>query len=124
MRGSFYGIWPASMAQGRIAGANMAGNELVYEGTVHSNSLKVTGIQLFSAGAINGDEDDESIVFRDDAANIYRKIVISGDRIVGALLMGDVRGERKLERAIYEGREIGDYRSDLSDPAFDFSRLK
>lgn len=124
MRGSFYGIWPASMAQGRIAGANMAGNELVYEGTVHSNSLKVTGIQLFSAGAINGDEDDESIVFRDDAANIYRKIVISGDRIVGALLMGDVRGERKLERAIYEGREIGDYRSDLSGPAFDFSRLK
>ena len=111
------------MAQGRIAGANMAGNELVYEGTVHSNSLKVTGIQLFSAGAIDSDGAGESIIFRDDAAHIYRKIVISDDRIIGALLMGDVRGERELERAMHEGRDIGPCRSDLSDPAFDFSRL-
>ena len=123
-RGCFYGIWPASMEQGKVAGSNMAGNELIYEGTVHSNSLKVTGIQLFSAGDIDGDETGESIIFRDEAAHIYRKIVITGDRITGALLMGDVHGDRELERAIKEGRNIGSYGSSLSDPAFDFSRLK
>ena len=121
----FYGIWPASMEQGRIAGFNMAGDEQTYEGTVPSNSLKVTGIQVFSAGEISdAGPGGDGIIFRNDAAHIYRKIVISGSRIIGALLMGDVRGGRELERAVKKKADVGSYGSSLSDPAFDFSRLE
>jgi len=120
----FYGIWPASMEQGRIAGFNMAGDEQTYEGTVPSNSLKVTGIQVFSAGEISDAGPGDGIIFRNDAAHIYRKIVISGSRIIGALLMGDVRGGRELEHAIKKKADVGSYGSSLSDPAFDFSRLE
>ena len=49
-RGRCYGIWPAAQRQGEIACVNMAGGNLVYEGTVVSNRLKVVGIDLTAAG--------------------------------------------------------------------------
>jgi len=57
----FYGIWPAAMEQGRIAGLNMSGQAASYSGTVLSNTLKVVGIDLTAAGDIDADEEHESI---------------------------------------------------------------
>ena len=48
--GRTYGIWPAAMEQGKIAGINISGGNAVYEGTTLSNILKVAGIDLASAG--------------------------------------------------------------------------
>jgi len=47
-KGMPYGIWPAAMEQGKIAGNNMAGGDMVYEGTVMANTLKVVGVDLAS----------------------------------------------------------------------------
>ena len=76
-RGIPYGIWPASMAQGRIAGANMAGADLVYEGTTMSNTLKVVGIDLASSGDIDADGKLQSSVVTDDKT--YKKNIIEED---------------------------------------------
>ena len=54
-RGRFYGIWPAAMEQGAVAGAAMAGQAAKYEGTLPSNVLKVVGIDLVAAGDIDAD---------------------------------------------------------------------
>ena len=51
--GKLYGIWNASKEQGKIAGLNMVGIKTKYNGTLFSNILKVTGIDLYSAGNFN-----------------------------------------------------------------------
>jgi nitrite reductase (NADH) large subunit len=123
-RGRFYGIWPAAMEQGRIAGANMAGQEQLYSGTVPSNSLKVAGIDLVAAGEIDPEGKMESTVVRDEARKIYRKLVWQENRIVGAMLLGDTRGKEEIQRAIQSKKDLSSLKKELAEEKFDFSRLK
>jgi nitrite reductase (NADH) large subunit len=123
-RGRFYGIWPASMEQGRVAGANMAGQERTYAGTVPSNSLKVAGIDLLAAGELDAEGKMESVVVKDEARKIYRKLVLKDHRIVGAMLLGDTRGKEEVQRAIQSKKDISPWEKELSSEKFDFSRLK
>jgi len=122
-RGRFYGIWPASMEQGKIAGLNMAGDNATYNGTVLANSLKVVGISLTAAGDIDPDGTLESIVIRDRDEKIYRKIVIKDNIIVGTILFGDTRGSDEILAAMKDKKDISSIKSDLSNKKFDFSRL-
>jgi len=88
-KGMVYGIWPAAMEQGKIAGNNMAGGDMVYEGTVMANTLKVVGVDLASAGNIDAENEFESQVFTDE--KIYKKIVIEDHRITGCIMLGDTK---------------------------------
>jgi len=123
-RGRFYGIWPASMEQGRVAGANMAGQERTYAGTVPSNSLKVVGIDLLAAGDLDAEGKMESVVVKDEARKIYRKLVLKDHCIVGAMLLGDTRGKEEIQRAIQSKKDISPWEKELSSGKFDFSKLK
>ena len=60
-----------------------------YRGSVTSTKLKVSGIDVFSAGDFSGGDDCEDIVLRDAARGIYKRVVLKDDRIVGAVLYGD-----------------------------------
>ena len=123
-RGRFYGIWPASMEQGRVAGCCMAGKEMKYDGTVLSNTLKVVGIDLVAAGEIDADGKMESIIIQDDAAQMYRKLVVLDNIMIGAILFGDIRGSEQIQSAIKAKRDIASLKKDLADMHFDFNRLK
>jgi len=123
-RGRFYGIWPAAMEQGRIAGANMAGQERLYSGTVPSNSLKVAGIDLVAAGEIDPEGKMESTVVRDETRKIYRKLVWQENCIVGAMLLGDTRGKEEIQKAIQSKKDLSSLKKELAEEKFDFSRLK
>jgi NAD(P)H-nitrite reductase large subunit len=123
-RGRFYGIWPAAMEQGKVAGAAMAGQDVRYEGTVVSNTLKVVGIDLFSAGEIDLEGTLESIVIKDEARNTYRKLVIKENVLVGAILLGDIRGSTEIQQAIKSGINITAIKNELAQENFDFDRLK
>jgi nitrite reductase (NADH) large subunit len=61
----------------------------MYEGSVTSTKLKVTGIDLFSAGNFKGTENSEDLVFQDVARGVYKKIVIENDVIIGSVMYGD-----------------------------------
>lgn len=122
-RGRVYGIWPAAMEQGRVAGANMAGQSLTYEGTLPSNVLKVAGIDLMSAGDIDAEGQLEAVVFQDEAKGIYRKVVITDNVIVGAILFGDIRGSREIQAAMKARKDIRALKAELARPDFDFSKL-
>ncbi len=123
-RGRFYGIWPASMEQGRVAGANMAGQERTYAGTVPSNALKVVGVDLLAAGELDAEGKMESVVVKDEARKIYRKLVLKDHCLVGAMLLGDTRGKEEIQRAIQSQKDISPWEKELSSGQFDFSRLK
>ena len=122
-RKRFYGIWPASMEQGRIAGANMTGKKEAYQGTVPVNSLKVVGIDLTSAGDIDAEGKMESIVYQDQKNYVYRKFVIKDNNILGTILFGDTRGSNEILEAIKKKKDISAWKDKLGKPDFNFGRL-
>ena len=84
-----------------------------YEGSVTSTKLKVTGIDLFSAGDFNGDETTENIVMKDANTGIYKKLVIKDNRLHGAVLYGDTVDGAWYFRLMREETDISDIRSHL-----------
>ena len=119
-RGRFYGLWPAAQEQGRVAGAAMAGQEVSYEGTVPSSTLKVVGIDLFSAGDIDAEGKLTAAVAKDEARNIYRKVVSDGSAVVGAILLGDIRGSREIAEAIRTRKDMAALKNDLAGKGLEF----
>lgn len=120
-QGMLYGIWPAAMEQGRIAGANMAGNASSYHGTTMANTLKVVGIDLASAGEIDADNKHESIVVSD--AHSYKKIVIDDNRIIGCIMLGDKRNFNRLTELIANKQDVSSVKNEILSEGFDFEGL-
>jgi nitrite reductase (NADH) large subunit len=106
-----YGIWPAAAEQGKIAGGNMAGGDMIYKGTTMANTLKVAGVDLASAGNIDADNALEARVVTGEG--VYKKIVMDNGRIVGCIMLGDTKGFTKITRAIADKLKL----SQIDDPA-------
>jgi nitrite reductase (NADH) large subunit len=123
-RGRFYGIWPACKEQGQVAGAAMAGQEAKYGGTVPANTLKVVGIDLMAAGEIDAEGQLESLVSKDEDKKTYRKLVIKDNALVGAILLGDIRGIEEIQQAIKSKKDISSMKQNLARADFDFSLLR
>jgi nitrite reductase (NADH) large subunit len=123
-QGRMYGIWPAAMEQGKVAGAAMAGREAKYAGTVPSNVLKVVGIDLVAAGDIDADGKLEAIIHQDNAQKTYRKLVIADNRLVGAILLGDIRGSAEIQAAIKASTDLSPIKDELAGKDFDLARLR
>ena len=89
-RGTCYGLVAPLYEMAKVAAAQLAGDGAAhYGGSVTATKLKVTGINLFSAGDFADGADREEIVLRDAAGGIYKRLVIRDNRIVGAVLYGD-----------------------------------
>jgi nitrite reductase (NADH) large subunit len=110
-RGVVSGIWPAAMQQGKVAGANMAGGEAVYQGTTMSNILKVAGIDVAAAGNIDAEGRYESQVVSSDT--VYKKLVIENNRLIGCIMVGDTKNFNTITRYITEQRDIGTLKNSL-----------
>ena len=123
-RGMFYGIWPASMEQGRVAGTVMAGGSAQYNGTVMSNTLKVVGINLTAGGDIDADAKLESIIVKNTAQAVYRKFIIKDNILVGTILFGDNHGSDEVLAAIKNKKDVSALKADLAKLDFDCTRLK
>ena len=113
-----YGIWPAAMEQGKIAGTNMAGGDQVYQGTTMANTLKVVGVDLASAGNIDADNSLESKVVTDDT--VYKKVVLEKDRIVGCIMLGNTKGFSRITKAMEEKLNVSGVKDDILSDHFDF----
>jgi len=103
-RGMPYGIWPAAMEQGKIAGTNMAGGDMRYEGTTMASSLKVVGIVLASAGNIDAEGNFESWVVQDEKT--YKKLVIEEGKVIGCIMLGDSKGFNRVTKAMAKKQDV------------------
>ncbi|ABE63729.1 assimilatory nitrite reductase (NAD(P)H) large subunit precursor [Nitrobacter hamburgensis X14] len=91
-RGKVFGLVAPIWDQAKVCAARMAGDEnALFVSRDISTSLKITGVDVFSAGALcAASEHDDEITLRDDRRGIYKKIVLRDGRLVGAVLYGDV----------------------------------
>ena len=112
-----YGIWPAAMEEGKIAGINMAGGSEKYTGTTMANTLKVVGIDLASAGDIDAEGKLESKSVAGEG--IYKKIVLKGNQIVGCIMLGETTGFAKVTKAMSLKQDISQIRDHLIAEGFD-----
>ena len=111
-RGLCYGLVAPLIEQARVAAHNILRkpeeNPLTYAGTKCATTLKVSGIAVASAGSIQGGNDFEEYVELDTRRGVYRKLILQGDRLLGAILVGDVQGSSKILGLIESGEPLTD----------------
>ena len=113
-RGTAYGLVAPLYEQARVAANHLAGFGIGrYQGSVTSTKLKVTGIDLFSAGNFTGDDSSENIILSDHMGGVYKKLVVKADKLVGACLYGDTTDGAWYFQLVREGRNIAEMRDHL-----------
>ncbi|MBS3848959.1 nitrite reductase large subunit NirB [Devosia sp. BSSL-BM10] len=88
-RGLCYGLVAPLYEMGQVLADTLIGQPASYQGSVTSTKLKVTGIDLFSAGDFGEGEDREEIVLRDASSGVYKRLVLKDNKIIGAVLYGE-----------------------------------
>ncbi len=113
-RGMTYGLVAPLFEMGKVCANHFARHGISrYEGSVTSTKLKVTGIDLFSAGDFLGDENTEELVFQDASHNVYRKLVVQDNRIKGAVMYGDTIDGSWYFDLMRDGTDITDLRDKI-----------
>ena len=113
-RGIAYGLVAPLFEQGKVLANHLAEFGIGrYTGSLTSTKLKVTGIDLFSAGEFMGGEGTEEIVMSDPFGGVYKKLVLKGDKLVGACLYGDTVDGSWYFKLLRDGRSIKDIRDKL-----------
>jgi len=113
-RGIAYGLVAPLYEQARVCANHLAmlgyGR---YLGSVTATKLKVTGIDLFSAGDFKGSDDSEIITLSDPPLGIYKKLVIRDNALVGACLYGETQDSPWYVQLIRSGQNIDRIRDGL-----------
>ncbi|MFV2060449.1 MAG: nitrite reductase large subunit NirB [Gammaproteobacteria bacterium] len=113
-RGVAYGLVAPLFEMAKVCANHLAKHGIGrYEGTVTSTKLKVTGIDLFSAGDFTGDENTEELVFQDAARGVYRKIVVQNNRVKGAVMYGDTIDGTWYFDLMRDETDISEFRENL-----------
>ncbi|WP_263771925.1 nitrite reductase large subunit NirB [Propionivibrio soli] len=113
-RGTVYGLVAPLFEQGKVAANHLANFGIGrYAGSVTSTKLKVTGIDLFSAGNFTGGSDTEEIVLNDAAGGVYKKLVIKDNKLVGGVLYGDTADGPWYFQLLRDGQDIHEIRDHL-----------
>ncbi|HET9978746.1 MAG TPA: nitrite reductase large subunit NirB [Burkholderiaceae bacterium] len=113
-RGIAYGLVAPLFEQGKVCATHLAEFGIGrYSGSTTSTKLKVTGIDLFSAGDFMGGEGCEEILLNDPFGGVYKKLVIKHDKLVGACLYGDTVDGSWYFKLMREGRKVHDIRDKL-----------
>ncbi len=91
-RSATFGLVAPIWDQAKVAGAHLArSGHRRYVQSATPTKLKVTGVDLYSVGDFIGGEGTEDLVLRDPRRGVYKRLVLNGNRIAGAVLYGDVQ---------------------------------
>ncbi|HZZ35385.1 MAG TPA: FAD-dependent oxidoreductase, partial [Caulobacteraceae bacterium] len=112
-RGQCYGLVAPIWEMCRALAETLTGEDGVYEGSMLSTRLKVSGVDVFSAGKFAGGEGCEDIVFRDAGRGVYKRIVLENGRIAGAVLFGDAVDGGWYFDLMKSGADVSDLRETL-----------
>lgn len=104
-----YGLVAPLYEQGKVLANHICGADTgPYKGSVLSTQLKVSGVEVFSAGDFIEGDDKKALKVFDEQDGIYKKIVLRGNQIVGAVLFGDSSEGNRLFSMIKKQADISD----------------
>jgi len=113
-RGIAYGLVAPLFEQAKVCANHLAQMGIGrYQGSVTSTKLKVTGIDVFSAGDFMGGKEADEIVLHDPAGGVYKKLVLKDDKLVGAVLYGDTADGAWYFQLLKDGQHVGEIRDHL-----------
>ncbi len=112
-RGSCYGLVAPLYDMARVVADRLCGGNAAYGGSATATKLKVTGIDLYSAGDFADGDDREEIVLRDATAGVYKRLVLKDDRIIGAVLYGETADGAWFFDLLKKQTDVSDMRETL-----------
>ncbi|MFC3745637.1 nitrite reductase large subunit NirB [Paenibacillus sp. GCM10012306] len=108
-RGVCYGLVAPLFEQGMVLAKHLCGVDTKpYEGSVVSTKLKISGVDVFSAGEFIDTPEHTVISAKDEWKRTYKKILLKNNIIVGAVLFGDVTESANLQKLVKQGAEMTD----------------
>lgn len=106
-------VWPVN-EQADVLARQLAGEQdAIYVGSSVFTSLKISGIQLFSAGEFSDAAEGDRLFFYDPDRGIYKKLVVKDERLIGAVLLGDAADGAWYASLICERTSIADVREKI-----------
>ena len=113
-RKQVYGLVAPLFEMGKVCANHLGQHGFSrYQGSMTSTKLKVTGIDLFSAGDFTGNEDSEELIFQDAANGVYRKLVVEDNKVKGAVMYGDTIDGPWYFDLMRDGTDITDFRDKI-----------
>jgi nitrite reductase (NADH) large subunit len=112
-RGICYGLVAPLYEMAAVIADQLTGTDRHYTGSAISTRLKVTGIELFSAGDFADGEDRQEILLRDAASGVYRRLVLKDEKIIGVVLYGDTSDGAWFFQLLKDGADISGMRDTL-----------
>ncbi|MFU8790341.1 MAG: NAD(P)/FAD-dependent oxidoreductase, partial [Methylobacter sp.] len=113
-RGATFGLVAPLFEQAKVCANHLSAHGAAeYITLPTATKLKVTGINLFSVGDFQGDENCENIHFTDPSAGIYKKLVIKANKLIGAVLYGDTADGSWYQHLLEQGENISGIRDVL-----------
>lgn len=113
-REALFGLVAPIWDQAKVAANHLAGFGIsIYRTQASSTKLKVTGIELFSVGDFNGDDDSETLIFQDPKRGIYKKVILKEDKIIGSVMYGDTIDGSWYFKLLKDGTNVADFRDSL-----------
>jgi len=119
-------IWPNAYYQGKVAGNQMVGNDNYrYEGGFMMNSVEVANIPTISIGMIKPPTQDAYEVIKryDRGSNIYRKIILKDNLIVGALFVGNIDRAGIITGLLKDAIKVKGFKKELRNDSLGFISL-
>lgn len=117
------GTWNNAVEQGRFAGYCMAGVNCEYMGSISMNVAELFGLTFASIGLTRAIPDScDFLIYSNPAREIYRKIVIEEDRIIGAILLGKISDAGVIHSLIRKKVNVSDLGKAIAKGSFEFGR--
>ena len=117
-------LWPIAVEQGKIAGANMAGENIHYEGSVGINSIEFFGLAVISLGIYKVRDEEknlfEELKYLDTKARLYKKLVLKDNILLGVILVGDIKNSGVFLRLIRERINVSTFKERLLQENFGY----
>ena len=120
-------LWPVAVEQGKIAGANMSGADLTYDGSLGMNSLEFFGLPVVSLAVYKvkqGDSACEELKIINPRENKYKKLILKNNRLLGAVLVGEIKNSGVYLRLIREKIDLSGFKDKLLEENFGYPVIK
>ena len=117
-------LWPCAVEQGQIAAMNMLGEKVIYDGSLSMNSVDFFGLACISMGVTKPKkEEDYEIISKEVEGKYYKKFILKENRIVGMVLVGDIKAAGIVGPLIKNKVDISSIKHLLLEDSFNYAKV-